>query len=203
MKITAIKAQAKKPERISVFVDNKYSFSLSQSQLLEYKIHSGLKLTEVKLAELKRASDYGKLLERAINYCLIRPRSIREVRDYLWHVNTEPATTESLISRLQDRGYLNDANFTVSWMRSRQLTKPVSKLRLAAELRQKGITQDMIDSAFSSSDYNETEALQEVIAKKRKLPRYQNEQKLITYLARQGYDYEDIKLALRQKNTPA
>ena len=35
MKITAIKAQVKNPERVSIFVDDKYSFSLSLDELVE------------------------------------------------------------------------------------------------------------------------------------------------------------------------
>ncbi|HKX24619.1 MAG TPA: hypothetical protein VJM46_05260, partial [Candidatus Saccharimonadales bacterium] len=84
MRITAIKAQVKNTERVSVYLDGKYSFSLTQNQLLELKIHSGMDLTEQELEDLKKASDYGKLLERSMNYVMIRPRSIRELRDYLW-----------------------------------------------------------------------------------------------------------------------
>lgn len=196
MRITAIKAQVRNPERVSIYIDGKYSFSLTQSQLLEQRIHSGLELTDQQLVELKHASDYGKMLERVMNYCLIRPRSALEVRDYLWRKKAEPELAEGMISRMLDRGYLNDASFTASWIRSRQLTKPVSKRRLVAELRQKGITSELIEQAFAGSEYNETEALHEIIAKKRKQSRYQDDQKLIAYLARQGFGYEAIKSAL-------
>lgn len=199
MKITAIKAQIKNTERVSVYLDGKYSFSLTQSQLLEHKLHSGMELSEADLEKLQKASDYGKLLERVLNYVMIRPRSIREVRDYLWRKKADPDIGESIIQRLQARGYLGDAAFAKSWVRSRQLTKPISKRRLQAELIQKGVASELIEQAISGdSEYDELEALREIIAKKRKQSRYQDEQKLMQYLARQGFSYDVIKSTLSE-----
>ena len=196
MKITAIKAQVKNPERVSIYVDEKYSFSLTQSQLLEHKIYSGLALSEESLAKLKYASDYGKMLERTLNYIMIRPRSTREVRDYLWRKKAEPELADAVLHWMQNRDYLNDANFAKSWVRNRQLTKPVSKRRLIAELRQKGVASEYIEQAFVQEEFDEKEALHEIIAKKRKQARYQDETKLMQYLARQGFSYDSIKSAL-------
>lgn len=203
MKITAIKAQVKNADRVSLFIDGAYSFSLTHSQLLEQKVFVGKEITEAELEQLKQTSDYGKLLERALNYVLIRPRSAREVRDYLWRKQAEPSVSERIQHHLQARGYINDESFTKSWIRARQLTKPVSKKRLIAELRQKGVAQDIITQALSNANdeedgYNETTALHELITKKRRLARYQDEQKLIAYLARQGFTFESIKNALAE-----
>lgn len=205
MRITAIKAQVKNTERVSVYLDGKYSFSLTQNQLLELKIHSGMDLTEQELEDLKKASDYGKLLERSMNYVMIRPRSIRELRDYLWRKKADPEMATKIIEKLESRGYLGDASFARSWVRARQLTKPVSKRRLTAELIQKGVTNDLIQQALNGDDsaeeaYDETEALRIIITKKRKQARYQDEQKLMQYLARQGFGYDLIKSTLAETN---
>jgi regulatory protein len=204
MRITAIKAQIKNTERVSVYLDGKYSFSLTQNQLLELRIHSGMELTEQELEDLKKASDYGKLLERSMNYVMIRPRSIRELRDYLWRKKADPDMAEKIIAKLETRGYLGDASFARSWVRSRQLTKPVSKRRLTAELIQKGVTSDLIQQALGNNEtedaYDETEALRTIINKKRRQARYQDEQKLMQYLARQGFGYDLIKSTLAEIN---
>ena len=42
MKITALKQQIKSADRVSVFVDEKYSFSLSLDDILTHKIKKGL-----------------------------------------------------------------------------------------------------------------------------------------------------------------
>lgn len=200
MRITAIKAQQRNVERVSIYLDGKYAFSLTQVQLLECKLFVGKELSDDDVATLKRESDYGKLLERVMNYVMIRPRSIREVRDYLWRKKAEPNTAASVIARLETRGYLNDSAFAKSWVRSRQLTKPVSKRRLQAELRQKGVADEYVQQALADDDdgYDEVAALRELIAKKRRQIRYQDDQKLMQYLARQGFGYDLIKSALAE-----
>jgi len=196
MKVTAIKAQVKNVERVSIYLDGAYAFSLTQGQLLELKLHNGKELSEKDVIELKQASDYGKLLERVMNFVMIRPRSIREVRDYLWRKKAEPHTIDTIVQRLETRGYLNDASFAKSWAHARQLTKPVSKRRLQAELMQKGVASEHIAQALADDEYNERQALQEIILKKRRQVRYQDNQKLMHYLARQGFGYDSIKEAL-------
>lgn len=203
MKITAIKAQLKNVERVSIYLDGSYAFSLTQNQLLELKLHSGKELSDQEVTELKQASDYGKLLERVMNFIMIRPRSTREVRDYLWRKKAEPDASGRIIRYLEAKGYLNDAAFATSWVRARQLTKPVSKRRLQAELMQKGVANDIIEQAVSTDEYDETSALQDIIAKKRRQARYQDEQKLMQYLARQGFGYDMIKKALYEINEQA
>jgi hypothetical protein len=44
MKITAIKQQVKRQGRYSIFVDDKYAFSLSENALLDQKITIGLEI---------------------------------------------------------------------------------------------------------------------------------------------------------------
>ena len=63
------------------------------------------------------------------------------------------------------------------------------------ELRKKGIASDIVDQVLTDSEnFDENAALKNLIAKKRN--RYDNEQKLIAYLARQGFSYDKIKSAL-------
>jgi SOS response regulatory protein OraA/RecX len=65
---------------------------------------------------------------------------------------------------------------------------------MIAELRSKGVNQSIIDEQLQSSDRTDSEEIQKIIAKKR--ARYPDDQKLIAYLARQGFSYDDIKGAL-------
>ena len=84
MKITNLKQGVKNPNRVNVFVDDKYSFSLDVSQVVDFKLKVGLEITPEKLSELKNASDFGKLYQRTLEWVLVRPRSVRETRDYLY-----------------------------------------------------------------------------------------------------------------------
>ena len=180
---------------MSIYIDGAYSFSLSQNQLLELRLHSGREISEPELADFKRASDFGKLLERTLNFMLIRPRSRRELADYLRRKKAEPQQQTDVTSYLETKGYVSDAAFAKSWVRSRQATRPVSTRRLIMELRQKGVSNDDITAALNENNYDEQHALQQLITKKRRLTRYQDPQKLMHYLLRQGFGYEVIKQA--------
>lgn len=196
MKVTAIKAQVKNTERLSVYVDEKYAFSLTYNQLLEQKLHVGLELTDTRLADLKRISDFGKAYERALNFAMIRPRSVREMHNYARRKQWTPEDTQVIIQKLMARQYVNDHNFARAWVESRALTKKTSQRKLRLELRQKGVADETINQVISQSHYSETATLKDLIAKKRRLARYKDEQKLMQYLARQGFSFDDIKAAL-------
>ena len=83
IKITEIKAGVKNPERVNVYVNGKYALSLDVAQVVDYKLKIGMVIDEEKLEELKKASEFGKEYQRALEWVLMRPRSEREVRDYL------------------------------------------------------------------------------------------------------------------------
>lgn len=194
MKITAIKAQVKNPERVSVYIDGTYALSLSYNQLLEQKLHAGLEVTDTRLAELKHTSDMGKAYERAMMYALLRPRSMREIQDYCRRKKWPPEDCRVIIDKLVARGYINDRAFARSWVENRALNKSTSHRKLWLELKQKGIADDIIADVMQASSYDEMKALGDLVAKKRKLARYKgDDQKLMQYLARQGFGFDDIK----------
>lgn len=198
MIITAIKAQVKNPERVSVYVDGQYALSLSYAQVLDSRIRVGLEITEQALADLKKASDFGKAYERALNYVMIRPRSVRELRNYGRRKQWPPEDIELIITRLTARHYLNDHAFAKAWVESRALTKHSSRRKLQLELKQKGVSEDIIAEVLAAETHNETATLKAVIAKKRRLVRFQDDQTLMLYLARQGFGFDDIKQALQE-----
>lgn len=197
MKITSIKAQVKNPERLSIYVDETYAFSLSYSQLLDQKLHTGLELTEAQLADLKHVSDFGKAYERTLNYAMLRPRSIREVQDYCRRKQIAAEDAQAIITKLIAKRYVDDHVFARAWVESRALIKHTSKRKLWAELMQKGVHGDIISEVLAASEvYDEEQALRDMITKKRRLARYQDSQKLLQYLVRQGFALDDVKRAL-------
>ncbi len=214
MKITNLSTQQRDPNRINVFVDDKYRFSLDVSQVVSLGVKIGREYDEQELAELEQESQFGKLYGRALEYCLMRPHSAREVRDYLWRktratryrskktgeLKERPGVSQALVDRvykrLVEKAYIDDEKFTRYWVENRNQTKGMSRRKLEAELRAKGVANDIIERNLRDSLRNDTDELQKIIAKKRR--RYPDEQKFMQYLARQGFSFDDIKTALRE-----
>lgn len=201
MKITAIKQQVKRQGGFSVFVDDKYSFSLSESALLEQKVRIGQELSAAQLEAFQEASKLDKAYSLTLAYLARRSRSEWELRDYFRRKEIEGDAGEHIIRRLRNLGYVDDEAFARGWVSSRRLLKPMSSRRLRLELRQKRVGDDIIRRVLEDDGTSDQDTLRELVAKKRRMSRYQDDVKLMQYLVRQGYSYDDVKAVLRSGET--
>lgn len=83
LKITDIKQGVKNLNRVNVCVNGKYAFSLDVVQVVDLKIKVGREISAEELARFKEASEYGKAYQKALEWVLVRPRSVGELKDYL------------------------------------------------------------------------------------------------------------------------
>lgn len=83
LRVTDLKQGVKNPNRVNVFVNEKFSFSLDVAQVVDFGLKIGRVVSEDELAEYKKASEFGKEYQRALEWVLVRPRSVRELKDYL------------------------------------------------------------------------------------------------------------------------
>ena len=213
MKITSVSAQVRNPDRVNVSVDGKFRFSLDIFQLTELGVKVGKEFSEEELTALEGESSYGKLYTKALEYSMLRPHSSREMRDYLWRktretkyksrsgeLKTRPGVAQEIATRVYDRlvekGYIDDEKFARWWVENRNLRKGTSRRKLQAELQAKGVASALIAAMLEDSHRNDEDELAKIIAKKR--AKYPDEQKLIAYLARQGFRYDDIQAALNE-----
>jgi len=196
MKITSIKQQVKNPDRVSIFVDGKYSFSLSLDELVREKIKNNDEIDQVRLKKLKKLSEDGKLKARALAWVLSRPHSSREFRDYLVRKKAEPELIEQFSKEFTDKKYLNDAEFA-KWFIELKQRAGKSNRQINAELFKKGISRTDIEEVLEGQSSDELERVKSLIAKKSKSSRYKNDPiKLKQYLMRQGFSYQTINEAL-------
>lgn len=196
MRITAIQTQVKRAGRYSIFVDGKYSFSFSESMLLEQTLHVGQEVTEMEISELKRLSDDDKVYSAVLRYIAMRSRSEWEITSYLTRKGADEPLQDQILNKLRDYGYVNDENFARSWVESRRLLRPISLRKLQHELQLKHIANDVISRVLTDDQTDELVVLRDLIARKRRQTRYQDNQKLLQYLAGQGFDYGEIKEAM-------
>jgi regulatory protein len=191
MKISSIKQQIKNPERASIFVDGKYTFSLSLNDLVSEKLKIGQEISEADLKRLNKLSVDGKLKARALEWVMNRPRSMREFRDYMFRKKADPELVDNLMAELIERKYLNEARFA-DWLSDVRRRRGKSDRAIRAELAGKGVDREIANDAAGKGD--EHERLKQLYIKKAELTRYKADpQKLMQYLARQGFSYDDIK----------
>lgn len=196
MKITSIKQQAKRRDRYSIYVDDKYTFSLSEAALLESGLASGQELTKEQVGEYKRKSADDKLYSQALRYVAMRPRSTWEIELYLQRKQASPPLIEQILNKLSLIGMVDDEKLARAFVHDRQLLRPTSRRKMILELRKKHVADEIIERVLEADATAEQAALQAVIERKRRQTKYQDNEKLMQYLARQGFSYSDIKEAL-------
>lgn len=196
MEVTGIKQQVKLHDRYSIFIDGKYTFSLSEGGLLESRLVKGQMLTTEQVEQFKQLSADDKLYARALRYVAMRPRSAWEVSYYLERKDAPPPLIETILNKLSMIGLLDDKKLAEALIHDRQLLRPTSRRKIIVDLRKKRIPSDVIEQALAEADITDDQALQAVIERKRRQTKYQDDQKLMQYLARQGFSYDDIKRAL-------
>lgn len=210
--ITSLTAQQQNTQRVNVFVDGKYRFSLDVYQVSDLGIRIGKEYSEEELVTLEEESSFGKLYARALEYTLIRPHSAKEIRDYLWRktrdtkyrskktgeITTRPgvsqAVADRVYERLVDKKYIDDESFARYWVENRNQRKGTSLRKLRAELMAKGVSTEHIERAVQNTARDEKDELRKIIAKK--ASKYDDMQKLMAYLSHQGFSYDDIREAL-------
>ncbi|HEX8182753.1 MAG TPA: RecX family transcriptional regulator [Candidatus Saccharimonadales bacterium] len=201
MKISAIKQQIKLQHRYSIYVNDKYAFSLSEGALLDQKIYIGQEVTPEQLVTYKDTSKLDKAYGLTLAYVARRLRSEWELRDYFRRKDIDEDAGDQILDKLRKFGYVSDLNFARSWVDNRRAIKSVSRRRLMQELRQKHVPDTVVQQVLEDDPTTDSDTIRQLINKKRRQSRYQDPTKLMQYLARQGYGYDDIKQALKAEDT--
>jgi regulatory protein len=196
MTITAIKQQERLASRYSIFVDERYSFSLSADALLAEGLHAGLELDAAQLKAYKKLSADDKAYNLALAYAVRRMRSRWELTDYFRRKGYDAALGDQLLERLEHLRLVDDEAFAEAWVRNRRLLKSVSVRRLQQELRQKHVADSIISRVLAEDETDERMVLRELVVRKQKQSRYQDPLKLMRYLVGQGFSYDDVRAVL-------
>jgi regulatory protein len=200
MKITDIKQQVKRKDRYSIYIDDKYIFSLSEAEFVSSGFRKGDSLSTKELENYKAKSEEGKAYDRMLRFISVRMRSRWEVEQYLKRKGYVDSLAKSLLVKAEKLGLINDEGFAKQWVEWRTNSGGRSKKKLSAELYQKKIDPEIINQVLSEIDeQTEIDQIKNVIARKSRLSQYQDKQKLVAFLARQGYSYYLIKRAVENE----
>jgi len=180
--------------------------------------------------------DFKRFYNSSLRFLSYRPRSEKEVRDKLKalinrHSGEEErrlqnllrterngrdsghgqnddreSIIEKIIIKLKEQKFINDEEFAKWWIESRTRFKPRSLRLIKLELRQKGISEELIESGIKNQELGiESDLEQAKRLVKKKISRFRNEfgmtreeiyQKLGRYLASKGFDWDTIKQSI-------
>ena len=160
--------------------------------------------------------NFTKLLNKSFRFLSYRPRSEKEVRDYLKkkisnfqfqisNFKTGEELMDSIIEKLKKQKFLDDREFAKWWIEQRSKVKPKALKFIIFELKQKGIEKDLIEEVLESKEFEIVSDFDKAfkLAQKR-INRYRGEtpkkayEKMARFLASKGFDYDTIKKVIDQ-----
>ena len=196
--ITALEVQKRNKKRVNVFVDDDYAFSLSLDEAA--RLHKGQTLSDAEIAALIEQSAITAATDSAARFMAMRPRSAYEVRQNLMRKQTPPPVIDAVLEKLNEFGYIDDRAFAELWVRDRTTFKPTSPRALRYELRQKGISDSIIDAVLTELDADDAayRAAQSQVRRLRGVDRREFRTKVSTLLQRRGFSYDVIRATTRR-----
>ncbi len=202
MKITALEAQENNPERVNVYVDQRFLLGVDASVIFQLGLELEQELEPDQLAQLQAEAALQQAVERAYNYLSYRPRSREEVRRYLRGKQTPPEIIDAALERLQRLNLVNDQAFTSFWVENRERFSPRGARSLKNELRMKGVDREMADEMVTD-EHDEERAL--LAGRKKALSLLRNpsmdfatfRMRLGSFLGRRGFGYDVSRRTVR------
>ncbi len=195
-KVTALKAQKRNPNRVSVFLDGEYAFGLAR--IVAAWLQVGQTLNPEKIAELQSQDARENAYQRALSLISYRERSESEIEKHLQKKGIQEEIITGVLDRLRRSKLVDDQRFARLWVDNRAEFRPRSQRALAYELRKKGIDAEAIDEVLDEFDDDTAayDAAQRYARKLHRLEWPEFRQKLYGYLARRGFSYATVKTAL-------
>ena len=196
--ITALKQQKRDPRRVSVHLDGEYAFGLTK--IVAAWLQVGQQLGAEKIQALQAQDEEEVAYQKALHFLSYRPRSEAEVERNLRKHAASEAIVEGVITRLRKNELVDDVEFAQRWVENRRVFRPRGAFALRAELRQKGVADEVIDGALQGLD-EESLASAAAESKLRQLAGLEWQdfrRKLSAHLSRRGFGYELITEAVRK-----
>ncbi|RMD79863.1 MAG: regulatory protein RecX [Chloroflexi bacterium] len=198
--ITAIRQQTNDPQRVNIFIDGEFALGISLNTLVRERLAVGVVVDEEGWQRLVTSEQADQALQKALQQLERRPRSTVELYRYLQRKGFGEEVCVQTITRLQELGLLNDIDFAARWIANRRALRPRGERVLRAELRQKGIDPEVIETALAAEDDGVGERERAIAVARSVLARYAAltdwavfQRRLGGYLLRRGFTGEMVR----------
>ena len=164
-----------------------------------YHLKAGVEIPDEALEEIVYANDFRRARERALYLLDYRDYSYIELYKKLL-ANYDEQICYDVCDKLAELGLINDRRYAESLARKYMEVKKFGYYRASREMREKGLSKELIDEALSQYEDSVIERICQLVEKKylKKLEQEDGVKKVKNALVRQGYSYSDINAALEQ-----
>lgn len=210
-KITKL-LSTKNQERVNIYIDGEYLFTVEKSLVVDYGLSVGKGIDDETYQELVLKDFQSRIYNKALNKLAVRAHSKYELKSYLQRtvyknkayiidkisedkIDGNKISTE-IISKLEDQGYLDDREFSRLLINSKINKK--SEFEIKRKLMEKGVNSDIANEVMCEFVFDNDDIIIGLIEKKKRqlehkdLTEKQLNDKIIQFLMRKGYRYQEI-----------
>ncbi|KKQ95886.1 MAG: Regulatory protein RecX [Candidatus Woesebacteria bacterium GW2011_GWB1_43_14] len=194
--ITSIKKQ-KSFNRVNVYLDGKFGFGIDLDSFVKLNLRVEQELTEAEVGQVVKKAEFQKTYEKILKYSTLRPRSKKELTDWLKRKKIHRSIYTKLFNRLKRLELIDDYKFAQWWVSQRIQFRGKSTLEITQELHQKGIDRNIIKKILGKSNINEDKIIVKLINKNKwrwsKYDKDLRKKKMRDYLMRRGFRWDAVK----------
>ncbi len=147
---------------------------------------------------MKKSKVTYSAFDTAAYYLTFKDRTEKEIKDKLKEKGYSSQDIDESIARLKEYGYLNDENYTLSYIKSNKNKKGIRLISM--ELAKKGISKDTIYGQLEETTVDEVGAIEDVLVRRYRDLDIEDEtqkRRVYNYFLRRGFGHEAISKALR------
>lgn len=115
MNITKIEKQ-KKHNRYNIYIDESYSFSASDEDIIKYSLKEGTSLDEHLLDDIINSCEYSKAYNYSLNLIGLQDYLSNEIKKKLKKNGFSDQTVEKVISNLKKYNFINDDEYVKKYV---------------------------------------------------------------------------------------
>lgn len=203
MKITEVSPQKNNPQRVNVYADGEYVFSLDDVDALVMGIKPGKEITARDVENCLFESQFGKAKAKALELLSHKALTVKMLQDELGKKGYDEVVIEQVVSEFQELGYIDDMNFAMLYLEY-AASKLWGEKKIRYELSQKGVDANVIEDALSSFELPGAKEVAELIKQKysgEDLTDFKVKQKIMRFFASRGFDFSLVEEALKRTDS--
>ena len=202
-KITKIEYQKKNKERLNIYIDDEYGFSVDISILIEYSLKKDMVLDDSLIDDILRSEERTSVYNYGISILSRYARSEYELRLKMKNKGFEPELIDKAVSTLKEQKYLDDDRYCEMFINDKINISKDGVRKIKEALYYKGIDKKIIEEKIKNISQDSEEERAFILGGK-KFPSIKETDtrkkmaKLSNYLIGKGFEYETVNKTVRR-----
>ena len=191
------KLKRRKNWKICIFDSGEY-LEVPDEIMVRSALSTGIRLSQIKFAELKTESDTIRAKEKALRMLSYRTRSEKELIQSMRSSGIRQSIAEAVIGDLKRLHLIDDEEFAGKFINDLIRRKPAGEFLLKAELQKKGISDAVIDRVINQA-FKEVSPVELArkgarhwLARHPRTLSNERQQKIAQYLYKRGFSWSII-----------